>query len=83
MSDTPTAPEGAPFKLWRQVHGKPEEVFAEGYVADDGGITVTSVVLGRPPEPGELTLDALMDHLGTSGPGVSFRVELVEPSDEA
>lgn len=82
MSDTPTAPEGAPFKLWRTTPGKPEQVFARGTVADDGAITVTWLALGRLPEPGELQLDALLEHLGTSGPGVSFRVELVDPGGD-
>jgi hypothetical protein len=71
-----TDPRGTPFKLWRSSPGNPEEVFAEGFVADDGALTVTMVLIGKLPRPRELNLDTMLEHLGNSGPGVSFRVEL-------
>lgn len=77
-----TPAEDAPFLLWRSAAGKPEEVFARGTAHADGSLTVSWVPIGAVPDPRSIMLDELMEHLGHSGAGVSFRVELVETPSE-
>ena len=77
-----------PFKVWRQPPGGADMVFAEGTVADDGALAVTSIDAPfKLPKPGEkLTLTELEAHLANAqATGFKFRVELgdqIEPEPD-
>lgn len=77
MADATPAGD-APFLLWRSAGSKPEEVFARGTVHADGQLTVSWVPIGAVPDPRSINLADLVEHLGHSGPGISFRVEIVD-----